>query len=141
MFVLVRMLVILHSLMIRVMLVVMVVVVVVVVHMHVLVHGGVLVLLQVLLRARVLVHVLAEVLMGVAVLIRLLTVAEACVLTRLSFSRCLLYCPQYGRVENFLQLDRAKGRKVHGVAFNGGQEEPEAGGQSKDSKSDKKWSS
>ena len=135
------MLVILLSLMVGIMLVVMVVVVVVVVDMHVLVNSGVLVLLQVLLRGCVLVHVLAEVLMGVAVFIRLLAGSEACVLTSLcstkSFSRCLLHCPQYSRVEHFLQLDRAKGGGAHGVAFNDGLEEPEA---DRDAKSDKKWS-
>ena len=123
------MLVILLSLMIGIMLVVVVVVVVVVVNMHVLVYSGVLVLLHVLLLACVLVHVLAEVLVGVAVLVRLLAGGVACILTRLSFSRCLLYCSQHSSVEQFLQLDRAEGGWVHlGVAFNGGDDEPEADG-------------
>ena len=131
------MLVIFLSLMIGIMLVVVVVVVVVVVNMHVLVYSGVLVLLHVLLLACVLVHVLAEVLVGVAVLVRLLAGGVACILTRLSFSRCLLYCSQHSRVEQFLQLDRAEGGWVHpGVAFNGGEKEPAADGQGNNWKSD-----
>ena len=144
MFVRVCMLVILLMLMIGIMLVVMVVVVVVVVDMHVLVHSGVFVLLQVFVILVMLVHVLAEVLMGVAVFIRLLAGSEACVLTSLcstkSFSRCLLHCPQYSRVEHFLQLDRAKVEGVHGHAFDGGKQEPVADDQRSESESDKKCS-
>ena len=101
-------------------------------------------LFQVLVILVMLVHVLAEVLVGVAVLVRLLAGSEACVLPSLysakSFSRCLLYCPQYSRVEHFLQLDRAKVEGVHGHAFDGGKQEPVADDQRSESESDKKCS-
>ena len=144
------MLVIFLSLMIGIMLVVVVMVVVVVVNMHVLVYSGVLVLLQMLLRARVLVHVLAEVLMGVAVLVCFLA-ALASVLPSLSLTKgcscCLLYYPQYCSVEHFLQLDRTEGgeevhvhvqggQEVLGVGFGGGKEEPGAKSQSDKTESD-----